>query len=175
MRKSGGGEGEQGAPRSIAPGTTGAYIGGQNEEASGGAWMNRRKMLSLLGLSPALLAGAEADARPRKERGAHGADEHAGAGMKLTGLNPKGTPPAIQLYPLAPRLSTLDGKTIYLVDTGFQGGDILLNEMQIWFRKNMPTVKTVYKRKAGVYFEDDPALWKEIKANGNAAIMAIGH
>lgn len=133
-------------------------------------------MLSLLGLSPALLAGANADARTLGNGAAHDADRGAGGPeVKITGLNPKGTPPSIQLYPLAPRLSTLDGKTIYLVDTGFQGGDILLQQMQIWFQKNMPTVKTVYKRKAGVYFEDDPALWQEIKAHGNAAIMAIGH
>lgn len=136
--------------------------------------MNRRKMLSLLGLSPALLA-ANADALTLKKRGANGEARDAGAEAKITGLNPKGTPPSIQLFPLAPRLSTLDGKTIYLVDTGFQGGDILLQQMQVWFQKNMPTVKTVYRRKAGVYFEDDPALWKEIKANGNAAVMAIGH
>lgn len=147
--------------------------------------MNRRKMLSLLGLSPALLAGATADARSlsgtAKDAGhSSNASPNSAAGAngsqaKITGLNPKGTPPSIQLYPLAPRLSSLDGKTIYLVDTGFQGGDLLLQQMQVWFQKNMPTVKTIYKRKAGVYFEDDPALWKEIKANGNAAIMAIGH
>ncbi|MGH9688661.1 MAG: hypothetical protein ACRD5K_16375 [Candidatus Acidiferrales bacterium] len=151
--------------------------------------MNRRKMLSLLGISPALLAGAKVDARTLGDGAGHGSDAaralNGGASgaaegcnvsqLKLTGVNPKGTPPAIQLFPMAPRLSTLDGKTIYLVDTGFQGGDILLKEMQIWFQKNMPTVKTVYKRKAGVYFEDDPPLWQEIKAHGNAAIMAIGH
>jgi hypothetical protein len=148
--------------------------------------MNRRKMLSLLGLSPALLAGTQADARTLNGNGARGTGHSSNASqgsagatsesqLRITGLNPKGTPPSIQLYPLAPRLSTLDGKTIYLVDTGFQGGDILLQQMQVWFQKNMPTVKTIYKRKAGVYFEDDPALWKEIKANGNAAIMAIGH
>jgi hypothetical protein len=148
--------------------------------------MNRRKMLRLLGISPALLASAKAaDALTRNGDGARGAGHSSNAStnsaagnasqIKITGLNPKGTPPSIQLYPLAPRLSTLDGKTIYLVDTGFQGGDILLQQMQKWFQQNMPTVKTVYKRKAGVYFEDDPALWQEIKAHGNAAIMAIGH
>jgi hypothetical protein len=138
--------------------------------------MNRRKMLSLLGISPALLASAKADARTPRDGGAASPAESAGESqIKVTGLNPKGTPPAIQLFPMAPRLSTLDGKTIYLVDTGFQGGDILLQQMQIWFRKNMPSVKTVYRRKAGVYFEDDPPLWQEIKTHGNAAIMAIGH
>lgn len=139
--------------------------------------MNRRKMLRLLGISPVLLAGTEAQGSSRNGAANGATDSAAGnaSQIKITGVNPKGTPPSIQLYPLAPRLSSLDGKTIYLVDTGFQGGDILLQQMQKWFQQNMPTVKTVYKRKAGVYFEDDPALWQEIKTHGNAAVMAIGH
>jgi hypothetical protein len=135
--------------------------------------MNRRKLLSLLGLSPALLAGASADAQQTKS--------HAGAAKarpsegKITALSPKGTPPPIQLIPMAPRLDRLDGKTIYLVDTGFPGGGFLLNQMQKWFNQNMPGVTAVFRRKAGPYFDDDPDLWKEIKAKGHAAIMAVGH
>ena len=91
-------------------------------------------------------------------------------------LSPKGTPPAVQLYSMAPRLDKLDGKTIYLVDaTGFFGSDKLLEKMQVWFQQNMPSVKTVLRRKAGIYGADDPKLWAEIKANANATIMAIGH
>lgn len=133
-------------------------------------------MLSLLGLSPALLAGAagakEIPANVKAEKASSG---NSSGAAKITAFNPKGTPPAIQLIPMAPRLDTLDGKTIYLVDTGFMGGGYLLQQMQVWFGKNMPSVKTVFKRKAGPYAEDDPALWQEIKAKGNAAIMAIGH
>jgi hypothetical protein len=133
--------------------------------------VNRRKLLSLLGMSPALLAGASAEADQKKKSG------HSGAGSepKISAVSPKGTPPAITLFPMAPRLDTLDGKTIYMVDTGFFGGDQLLHEIQNWFQENMPAVKTVYRKKAGVYAEEDPKLWAEIKANGNAAIMAIGH
>lgn len=76
---------------------------------------------------------------------------------------------------MAPRLDSIHGKTIYLVDTGFMGGGTLLEQMQIWFNTNMPDVKVVFRKKAGPYMEDDPPLWKEIKENGNAAIMAIGH
>jgi len=132
--------------------------------------VNRRKLLSLLGMSPALLAGTPA-AADHKKKVAPAASE-----SKYTAVSPKGTPPAVQLYSMAPRLDTLNGKTLYLVDaTGFFGSDKLLQNMQVWFQQNMPGVKTVFRRKAGIYGADDPKLWQEIKANGNAAIMAIGH
>ena len=128
-------------------------------------------MLSLLGLSPALLAGAQADAQQPKPKTA----KVSSAADKIETLNPKGAPPPIQLLPMAPRQGSLDGKTVYLVDTGFEGGGFLLNQIQLWFNRNMPNVTVVFRRKAGPYAEDDPALWKEIKEKGNAAIMAIGH
>ena len=131
--------------------------------------MNRRKLLSLLGVSPALLASARADGQQTTPNTA----KHPSG--KIETLNPKGTPPPIQLLPMAPRSGSLDGKTVYLVDTGFEGGGFLLNQIELWFHKNMPSVTVVFKRKAGPYAEDDPALWKEIKEKGHAAIMAIGH
>lgn len=79
------------------------------------------------------------------------------------------------LVPMAPRLDTLEGKTVYLVDTGFSGGGLLLQQMQLWFNKNMPSVTVVFRKKAGPYMDDDKPLWNEIKQKGNAAIMAIGH
>ncbi len=133
--------------------------------------INRRKLLALLGTSPALLAGSEAEAAPKKKR----VRSDGGSEKKFTAVSPKGTPPAVQLFSMAPRLDTLNGKTIYLVDTGFFGGGTLLKEMQGWFQQNMPTVKTVFRKKAGGWAADDPPLWAEIKAKGNAAIMAIGH
>jgi hypothetical protein len=133
--------------------------------------VNRRKLLSLLGMSPALLAGSGLEAQQKKKS----ANGGAGNEPKLMAVSPKGTPAAVSLYAMAPRLDTLDGKTVYLVDTGFFGGGALLQEIQEWFGQNMPAVKTVFRKKAGPYAEDDPKLWAEIKANGNAAIMAIGH
>jgi len=132
----------------------------------------------MLGMSPALLAGATAEARttaPAAGAAGRAAANVEASGTKLVAFNPKGTPPSIQLIPMAPRLSTLDGKTVYLVDTGFGGGGMLLQQIQLWFGRNMPSLTTVFKRKAGPYAEDDPKLWAEIKEKGNAAIMAIGH
>jgi hypothetical protein len=126
-------------------------------------------MLSLLGLSPALLAGASARAQKTKKT-----DAKAGPN-KIEALNPRGTPPPTQLVPMAPRLASLDGKTIYLIGDGFPGADHFLDQIGIWFKKNMPSVTTVYRLKAGAFADEDPKLWAELKAKGNAAIMAIGH
>jgi hypothetical protein len=135
--------------------------------------MNRRKMLSLLGVSPALLAGLPTEAQQNQMKAKPA--KASTALTKVEGLNPKGTPPPVQLIPMAPRLDSLDGKTVWLIDTGFEGGGFLLQQIQLWFKTNMPTVNAVFRRKAGPYMEDDPALWKEIKQKGHAAIMAIGH
>jgi hypothetical protein len=90
-------------------------------------------------------------------------------------LSPLGIPPAIKLLAMARRPNSLDGKTIYIVDDGFVGGDVLLKEMAAWFNRNMPNVNAVYRRKAGGFPDDDPALWAEIKAKGDAVIMGVGH
>ena len=48
---------------------------------------------------------------------------------QLTVLNPMGYPPKVTKKALAPRLSTLDGKTIYLVDCRFDDSDIFLKQV----------------------------------------------
>jgi len=98
------------------------------------------------------------------------------AAQKITVLSPMGKPPALQIKPLAPRLNTLDGKTVYLVNDGYLSTDILLGEMQAWFKANMPKVNTVYKVKGGGGFTaEDPKLWAEIKEKADAVIMGMGH
>ena len=81
--------------------------------------MKRRKLLSLLGMSPALLAGARVEGQQSKPKTRTA--QVAFSEAKVETLNPKGTPPPIQLLPMAPRLGSLDGKTVYLVDTGIRG------------------------------------------------------
>ncbi len=99
------------------------------------------------------------------------------AAEKITVMNPAMANGLAKRIPLtAPRLDTLEGKTIYLVDIqwgGPDGGYSLLEEMQAWFAENMPSVKTVLRRTKDNMFSDDPALWKEIGAKANAAIVGI--
>jgi hypothetical protein len=102
-------------------------------------------------------------------------DSSATVGPRFAVLSPLGIPPAIHTLAMAPRPNSLDGKTIYIVDDGFVGGDVLLKEMAAWFNRNMPSVNVVYRRKAGAFEADDPPLWAEIKAKGDAVIMGVGH
>jgi hypothetical protein len=96
--------------------------------------------------------------------------------QKITVLSPMGKPPSIELKPMAPRLDTLDGKTVYLVNDGYLSTDILLGEMQAWFKTNMPKVNTVYRVKGGGGFTaEDPALWAEITEKADAVVMGMGH
>jgi len=85
--------------------------------------------------------------------------------------------PTSELKPasLAPRLDTLEGKTVYLVETGFAGSVEFMTELQDWFQKNMPSVKTALRHKRGTMFTDDPELWAEMKSEGaDAAILGVG-
>jgi hypothetical protein len=86
-----------------------------------------------------------------------------------------GYPPQITQLGMAPRLDTLEGKTVYLVDCRFDDGDLLMGQMQAWFTEHRPSVKTVLKSKSGVYTEDDPELFAEIKERGDALVLGVGH
>jgi hypothetical protein len=94
---------------------------------------------------------------------------------KISVLNPMGFAPKVVQKDLAPRLDTLDGKTVYLVDCRFDDSDVFLKQMQAWFAEHMPAVRTVFKPISSVYRNDDPATWEEIKARGHAAIVGVGH
>ena len=94
----------------------------------------------------------------------------------ITVMNPAVTEYPARHVPLASRLDSLEGKTIYLVDMNYEGigGTPVMGEMQAWFKKNMPGVKTVLKLKKGSYIADDPALWKEIAdSGGNGVILGV--
>jgi len=94
---------------------------------------------------------------------------------KITVHNPVGYPPKVTKKSAAARLDTLDGKTIYLVDCRFDDSIELLKQVQAWFAERMPGVKTRLVSLSNYYGHDDPKLWEEIKANGDAAILGVGH
>jgi hypothetical protein len=94
---------------------------------------------------------------------------------KITVLSPVGYPPKINRKTAAPRLESLDGKTIYLVDCRFDDSIELLKLVQAWFAQHMPGVNTRIISLSATYQKDDPKTWEEIRTNGHAAIVGVGH
>ncbi len=92
---------------------------------------------------------------------------------KITVLNPMGTPPPIQVKAMAERPATLDGKTLYFVNTGYIGTDRLMAEMMDWFKKNYPKTNLVLR--SGSMSSITPALQAEIGEKADAAIVGLGH
>jgi len=90
-------------------------------------------------------------------------------------LNPQGQPTGVfEPLSMAPRLDTLRGKTVYVVDIGFAGGYEFLEELAGWFSRNRPDTKLVLRRKRGNMFLDDPELWAEVRREGHAVIFGVG-
>jgi hypothetical protein len=97
------------------------------------------------------------------------------ADPKMTVLNPMGTPPPVTVKQMAPRMDTMDGKTIYFVNTDFPGTEILMPVLTDWFKANYPKTNVVIKRSGGGMDRVDKALWAEIGEKGDAAIFGLGH
>jgi hypothetical protein len=94
----------------------------------------------------------------------------------ITVMNPTVANKMADRLPLSPRLDTLEGKTLFLVDIGWggpQAAPSVYEEIKAWFAQNMPSVKIEIRRIKGSYESDDPDLWKEIKQKGNAALIGI--
>jgi hypothetical protein len=95
---------------------------------------------------------------------------------KMTVLNPTSANKMVDRIPLSPRLDTLEGETIFLVDIGWggpQAAPSVYEEMKAWFAMNMPSVKVEMRKIKGSYMGDQPELWEDISENGDAAMIGI--
>lgn len=94
---------------------------------------------------------------------------------KIRILNPRGIQPAIQKIPMAVRSGSMDGKTIYIVDTKYPNTKPFVHKLQENLAAKYPKTNWVNIDKRGNYMEDDPQLWAEIKEKAHGAIVLIGH
>jgi len=94
---------------------------------------------------------------------------------KIVVMNPRGIKPEIRKIPMAPRPDTLDGKTVYIVDTKYPNTKPFVNELFAALKAKYPKTTWVLKEKFGGYMDDDPNLWKEIKEKAAGSIVLVGH
>ena len=94
---------------------------------------------------------------------------------KITVMNPRGIQPEIRKIPMAVRPATLDGNTVYIVDTKYPNTKPFVNELFAALKAKYPKTTWVLRDKAAGYMDDDPTLWKEIKEKNAGAIVLLGH
>jgi hypothetical protein len=94
---------------------------------------------------------------------------------KIIVMNPRGILPLIRRIPMAARPATVDGKTIYIVDTRYPRTREFVEELFKVLKEQYPKTSWVLRDKFGGYIDDDPKLWAEIKERGHGMIMTVGH
>ena len=95
--------------------------------------------------------------------------------QKIAVMNPRGIQPEIRKIPMGTRPATLDGKTVYIVDTKYPNTKPFVESLHAALQTKYPKTTWILRDKAAGYMDDDPNLWKEIKEKGAAAIVLLGH
>ena len=134
--------------------------------------MDRRKMLTYLGVGPALVAGFPAGV----ERVQADVPSANGDGP-ITVMNPAIANKLATRVPLAPPIDTLQGKTIYMINLSWEGPDAanyFYGAMREWLDKQYSGMKTIVKVTAEGMFGTDAGIMKEIVASkADAAIVGV--
>jgi len=134
--------------------------------------MDRRKMLALLGASPALVAGAPAFGMPAARPMA--GDSYDGSDERITVMNPAIASKVAARVPLAPRLKSMNNKVIFMINLAWEGPDAanyFYGAMTDWLHEHYTGVKTVVKVTAEGMFGTDPSVLKAIRADHADAVI----
>ena len=93
--------------------------------------------------------------------------------QRVTVHDPRGYPPKVLGKRLAPRLTSVEGRTIYLVDCLFDNSDVFTEQLRQWFAGHLPgvNVRTIQPNKT---WSDDEDMRARIAADGDAAVLGVG-
>jgi hypothetical protein len=91
----------------------------------------------------------------------------------LTVHDPRGYAPKVTGKRLAPRLPSLGGKRVFLIDCLFDNSDVFMGELARWFAENLPAVR-IRTIKPKDSWEDDPDMRETVLREGDAAILGVG-
>ena len=94
---------------------------------------------------------------------------------KIVVMNPRGIQPEIRKIPMATRPATLEGKSVYIVDTKYPNTKPFVLELFSALKAKYPKTNWILREKFAGYMDDDPNLWAEIKEKGAGAIVLLGH
>ncbi len=94
---------------------------------------------------------------------------------KIVVMNPRGIQPEIRKIPMATRPATLDGETVYIVDTKYPNTKPFVESLFDALKTKYPKTNWILRDKFAGYMDDDPKLWAEIKEKKAAAIVLLGH
>lgn len=134
--------------------------------------MDRRKMLALLGVSPALVAGTPAFGAPAARPLA--SDSYEGSDERVTVMNPAIANKVAARVALAPRLKDMNNKLIFMINLAWEGPDAanyFYGAMTDWLHEHYTGVRTMVKVTAEGMFGTDPSVIKAIKDNHADAVV----
>ncbi len=85
-------------------------------------------------------------------------------------LNPRGVKPTIKISALCPRVSDLNDKVVYVIDSGIFGAYKFTEKIAGLLPGHVPPVKVVYRKLAGLFLTEDSEIWDEVERNADAFI-----
>jgi hypothetical protein len=92
---------------------------------------------------------------------------------RITVLSPEGSAPKADGKALAPRPAGLDGRTVFLIDVGFENSGDFMDQLQAALREARPGIETAIAH-LRTPFDPVPDLYERIRAEGDAAVLGVG-
>ena len=78
--------------------------------------------------------------------------------------------PEVKLFPLSPRVPDMNGKVVFIIDSGVMGGYVFTRKVSELLPEYLPNVKVTYKQKPSPYMTEDSDFWDEVAEKAHTFI-----